>query len=162
LLIWETQPGILEALSSLVEAHTKGDPMHLLLWTNKSFRSLESGLSELGFTACHRIVGEMLRKLGYGLQADKKTLTVTPPHIDRDAQFEHINEGAKKAVAEGNPVISIDAKKKKEHIGNFKNAGKPYQPHKTPLEVLDHDFPSKDWGKPPRSACMISLKTKRL
>jgi hypothetical protein len=142
-LIWETQPGILEALSGLVEAHTKGDPMWLLLWTNKSFRNLEIGLLELGFTACHRVVGEMLRKLGYGLQTDKKTLTVTPSPIDRDAQFEHINDEAKKAVAEGNPVISIDAKKK-ENIGNFKNAGKTYQPHKTPIEALDHDFPLKE------------------
>jgi hypothetical protein len=121
-LIWETQPGILEALSQLVDAHTKGDPMRLLLWTNKSFRNLEMGLLALGFTACHRVIGGMLRKLGYGLQADKKTLTVTPSHADRYAQFEHINDEAKKAVTEDNPVISIDAKKK-ENIGNFKNAG---------------------------------------
>ena len=145
-LIWETQPGILEALSELVDAHTKGDPMRLLLWTNKSFRNLEIGLLELGFTACHRIVGEMLRKLGYGLQANKKTLTITPSHADRDAQFDHINDEAKKAAAESNPVISIDAKKK-ENIGNFKNAGQTYQPHKTPVEVLDHDFPIKELGK---------------
>jgi hypothetical protein len=144
--ILETQPGILEALSALLDAHTKGDPMRLLLWTNKSFRNLEIGLLGLGFTVCHRVVGEMLRKLGYGLQADKKTLTVTPSHIDRNAQFEHINDEAKKAIAEGNPVISIDAKKK-ENIGNFKNNGKTYQPHKTPIEVLDHDFPIKELGK---------------
>jgi hypothetical protein len=145
-LIWETQPGILEALSELVNPHTKGDPMRFLLWTNKSFRNLEIGLLGLGFTACHRVVGEMLRKLGYGLQADKKTLTVKPSHADRDAQFEHINAEAKQAVAEGNPVISIDAKKK-ENIGNFKNAGQTYQPHKTPIELLDHDFPTKELGK---------------
>jgi hypothetical protein len=145
-LIWEAQPGILEALSELVDTHTKGDPTRLLLWTNKSFRTLEIGLLGLGFTACHRVVGEMLRKLGYGLQADKKTLTATPSHTDRDAQYEHINGEAKKAVAEGNPVISIDAKKK-ENIGNFKNAGKTYQPTQTPIEVLDHDFPIKELGK---------------
>jgi hypothetical protein len=144
--IWETQPGILEALSELVEAHTKGDPTRLMMWTNKSFRNLKIGLLGLGFTVCHRVVGEMLRKLGYGSRADKKTLTVQPSHIDRNAQFEHINDEAKKAVAEGNPVISIDAKKK-ENIGNFKNNGKTYQPHKTPIEVLDHDFPIKELGK---------------
>jgi hypothetical protein len=145
-LIWETQPGILEALSELVDAHTKGDPMRFLLWTNKSFRNLEIGLSKLGFTVSHRVVGAMLRKLGYGLQADKKTLTITPPHADRDAQFEHINGEAKKVIGEGNPVISVDTKKK-ENIGNFKNAGKTYQPHKAPIEVLDHDFPIKELGK---------------
>jgi hypothetical protein len=142
----ETRPGILEALSGLAEARTKGDPMWLLLRTNKSFRGLEIGLLGLGFAVCHRVAGEMLRKRGYGLQADKKTLTLTPSHKDRDAQFEHINDGAKKAVAEGNPVISIDAKKK-ENTGSFKNAGQTYQPHKTPVEVLDHDFPLKELGK---------------
>jgi hypothetical protein len=145
-LIWETQPGILEALSRLVEARAKGDPVRLLLRTNKSFRSLEIGLLELGFTACRRVVGEMPRKLGYGLQADKKTLAVTPSRKDRGVQFEYINDEAKKAAAEGNPVISIDAKKK-ENIGNFKNAGQTYRPHKTPVEVLDHDFPIKELGK---------------
>jgi hypothetical protein len=74
--VWETQAGILEALSGLVAAHTKGAPMKLLLWTNKSLRNLETGLSELRFKVCYRIIGEMLLKLGYGLQGDKKTLTV--------------------------------------------------------------------------------------
>ena len=93
--------------------------MRFLLWTNKSFRTLEVGLLGLGFTACHRGVGGRLRKLGYVLQADKKTLTIAPSHVDRDAQFEHLDEEAKKAVAEGHPVLSMDAKKK-EHLGNFK------------------------------------------
>ena len=88
----------------------------------------------------------MLKMLGYGLQADKKTLTVTPSHPDRDKQFEHINSETSKALATGSPVISIDAKKK-ENIGNFKNTGQTYQPHKTPVEVLDHDFPIKELGK---------------
>jgi hypothetical protein len=88
----------------------------------------------------------LLKKLGYGLQADKKTLTVKPSHPDRDGQFEYINDETKKAHGAGNPVISIDAKKK-EKIGNFKNEGKTYQPHKTPIKVLDHDFPIEELGK---------------
>ena len=144
--IWETHPEILETLSNLVEAHTKGDPMRLLLWTNKSLRKLSLALLEKGFSANKDTVGQMLKMLGYGLQADKKTLTVKPSHPDRDTQFEHINSEAKKAVAAGNPVLSIDAKKK-ENIGNFKNNGRVYRLHKSPIEVLDHDFPIKELGK---------------
>ena len=144
--IEKTQPGILEALKILVDAHTKGDPMCELLHTNKSMKNLQKGLNAQGFKVSHRVVGELLKKLGYGLQADKKTLTVKPSHPDRNGQFEYINEEAKKAHGAGNPVVSIDAKKK-EKIGNFKNEGKTYQPYKTPIEVLDHDFPIKELGK---------------
>jgi hypothetical protein len=143
---WETCPEMLKELANLLEAHTKGDPMRLLLWTNKSLRNLSSALAEKGYPANKDTVGQMLRMLGYSLQADKKTLTIKPSHADRDAQFEHINNETKKDVAAGNPVLSIDAKKK-ENIGNFKNNGKTYQPHKTPTEVLDHDFPIKELGK---------------
>jgi hypothetical protein len=144
--IWETQPGIMEELEELVSVHTKGDPMVALLWTNKSLRSLEKGLIERGYTVCYRVVGEMLKVLGYGLQADKKTLTVKESHPDRDAQFEYINKRCVEANAKGIPVISIDAKKK-ENVGNFKNNGKTYQLHGNPIEVLDHDFPIKELGK---------------
>jgi hypothetical protein len=88
----------------------------------------------------------MLKQLGYGLQADKKTLTVTPSHADRDTQFEYIAQETSKSAAAGDPVISIDSKKK-ENLGNFKNNGKTYQKSKTPIEVLDHDFPIKELGK---------------
>ena len=144
--VWENTPEILDMLAELLEAHTKGDPMRLLLWTNKSLRNLSAALAEKGYAANKDTVGLMLKMLGYGLQADKKTLTVKPSHPDRDAQFEHINDEAQKAVSEGNPVLSIDAKKK-ENIGNFKNNGQTYQPHKTPIEVLDHDFPIPELGK---------------
>jgi hypothetical protein len=87
----------------------------------------------------------MLEMLGYGLQANKKTLAVKPSHKDRDAQFEYINQQSMRAVKEGNPVLFIDAKKK-ENIGNFKNSGRTYQPYKTPVEVLDHDFPLEELG----------------
>jgi hypothetical protein len=144
--IIETQPGILEKLEELVSAHTKGDPMRSLLYTNKSLKNLQKGLNESGYEVSHDTVGELLKKLGYGLQSDKKTLTVKPSHPDRNEQFEYINEEVTKASAAKNPVISIDAKKK-EKIGNFKNDGKTYQPHKTPIEVLDHDFPIPELGK---------------
>jgi len=144
--VWEDKPEMFDVLSELVEAHTKGDPMRLLLWTNKSLRKLSEALAEKGYFANKDTVGLMLRMLGYGLQADKKTMTVKPSHPDRDAQFEHINDETKKAVEEGNPVLSIDGKKK-ENIGNFKNSGQTYQPHKTPIEVLDHDFPLPELGK---------------
>jgi hypothetical protein len=144
--VWETQPGILCVLEELVSAHTKGDPMVMLLWTNKSLRNLEKGLIERGYRACYRVVGEMLKILGYGLQANKKTLSMTEPHADRDAQFEYINEQCKQANVRGVPVISIDAKKK-ENIGNFKNNGKTYEKHGNPIKVLDHDFPIKELGK---------------
>jgi hypothetical protein len=144
--VWELQPKILDELKDLVDAHTKGDPMRLLLYTNKSQRVLSNALKEKGYNASKNTVRKMLKMLGYGLQADKKTLTVKASPPDRNEQFEHINNEAKKALTEGNPIISIDAKKK-EKIGNFKNNGQTYQPHKTPIEVLDHDFPIKELGK---------------
>ena len=144
--IWKTCPEIMEELENLVSAHTKGDPMGPLLWTNKSMRNLEKGLFEKGYKVCYRVVGEMLKILGYGLQADKKTLTVKPSHPDRNKQFEYINKQCANANKKGVPVISIDAKKK-EKIGNFKNDGRTYQKHKKPIEVLDHDFPIEGLGK---------------
>jgi hypothetical protein len=140
------QPNILNALKDLIEPHTKGNPMRTNLWTNKSLRNLEKSLNEQGYKVSYRIVGVMLKQLGYGLQADKKTLTVEPSHPDRNKQFEYLNTQTLKAIAAGNPVLSIDAKKK-ENIGNFKNNGQTYQPHDVPVEVLDHDFPLEELGK---------------
>jgi hypothetical protein len=144
--VWETQSGILDALKGILEAHTKGDPMRMLLWTNKSLRNLACELETQGFKVSYRVVGDMLKMLGYSLQANKKTLTVTPSHSDRNAQFEYINTETKQANEQGNPVLSIDAKKK-ENIGNFKNNGSTYRQKGNPTEVLDHDFPIKELGK---------------
>ena len=144
--ILESSPGIVGVLLKLLEAHTKGDPKRSLLWTNKSLRTLSKALGEAGYPVSRETVSHLLKQLGYTLQGNKKRLTAQPPHHDRDAQFEHINDEAKKAAANGNPVLSIDAKKK-ENIGNFKNNGQTYQPHKTPIEVLDHDFPIAELGK---------------
>ncbi|MDR2699930.1 MAG: ISAzo13 family transposase [Nitrososphaerota archaeon] len=144
--IQNNQPNILSALKELVDPHTKGDPIQPMLWTNKSLRSLQKGLKEQGYNACYRVVGVMLKNLGYGLQADKKTLTVKPSHPDRNAQFEYLNTQTLKATSAGNPVLSIDAKKK-EKLGNFKNNGQTYQKSKSLLEVLDHDFPLEKLGR---------------
>ena len=144
--ISEKTPQIMIALEELVCSHTKGDPMCTLLWANKSLRNLAQGLKEKGYDVSHRVVGEMLKQLGYGLQADKKTLTVKPSHSDRDKQFEYIGSETSKSAAAGNPVLSVDSKKK-ENIGNFKNNGRTYQKEKTPIEVLDHDFPIAELGK---------------
>jgi hypothetical protein len=140
------QPTILNALKDLVEPHTKGDPMRTNLWTNKSMRNLKKSLNEQGYKVSYRIVGVMLKQLGYGLQADKKTLTLEPSHPDRNLQFEYLNTQTLKATAAGNPVLSIDSKKK-ENIGNFKNNGQTYQPQGMPVETLDHDFPIEALGK---------------
>jgi hypothetical protein len=144
--VWEKNPEAMDILTELVEAHTKGDPMRLLLWTNKSLRVLSEAMAIKGYKANKDTIGLMLKMIGYGLQANKKTLTAKPSHPDRDAQFEHINAEAKKAISAGAPVISIDAKKK-ENIGNFKNSGRTYQIKRTPTEVLDHDFPIPELGK---------------
>jgi hypothetical protein len=103
--VWQDHPEVLDILSSLLEAHTKGDPMRLLLWTNKSLRNLSMALAEKGYTANKDTVGQMLKMLGYGLQANKKALKTKPSHPDRNAQFEHINIQIEKAGKEGNPVI---------------------------------------------------------
>ena len=144
--VLEVQPGILLFLKDMVEPHTKGDPERSLLWTNKSLRTLETELAREGFKASHRAVGEMLKMLGYSLQANKKTLTAKASHEDRNAQFEYINSETLDANAAGNPVLSIDAKKK-ENIGNFKNNGKTYQLKGQPVNVLDHDFIIKELGR---------------
>ena len=135
-----------EVLEELVSAHTKGDPMSPLLWTNQSLRNLEEELKEKGYDVSHSLVGRMLKKMGYSLQANKKTLTVTESPVDRDAQFEYIGTVTQEAIQAGNPVLSVDAKKK-EKIGNFKNNGKTYEKTKTPQKVLDHDFPIAELGK---------------
>jgi hypothetical protein len=86
--VWETQAGILDTLEELVSVHTKDGPMTTLLRANKSLRNLEKELAEKGYKASYRVVGEMLKMLGYGLQGDKKTLAITKSHADHDAQFE--------------------------------------------------------------------------
>ena len=139
------QPGIKKALKNLVEAHTKGDPTALLIWTSKSVRNLSTALKGKGYTASHVLVSSMLKDMGYTLQADRKDITISTQHPDRNAQFEYINEQAKLFFLRGEPVLSIDAKKK-EKIGNFANNGREYHKKGEGPKVLDHDFPIPELG----------------
>ena len=139
-------PDILHELEILLEPYTKGDPMNPLKWSSKSMRALESALAEKGYKVSDTVIAEMLKKLDYSLQTNKKDLAIKPSHPDRDAQFEHINKTALEQMGAGQPVISIDAKKK-ENIGNFKNNGAEYGRKREPVKVLDHDFPIKELGK---------------
>jgi len=142
----ETSPGVKEALEALVSETTIGDPENPLCWTTKSLRNLEKELKIQGYPISHVKVGDLLKDLGYSLQLNQKALQVGEAHVDRDAQFEHINAKAKAFMEEGLPVISVDTKKK-ENIGNFKNNGSEYAPKGNPTAVLDHDFPILGLGK---------------
>ncbi|HKM05860.1 MAG TPA: ISAzo13 family transposase [Sphaerochaeta sp.] len=142
----ETSPGVREALEALVSGSTIGNPENPLCWTTKSLRNLEKELRGQGHPISHVKVGDLLKDLGYSLQLNQKALQVGEAHVDRDAQFEHINAKAKAFMEEGLPVISVDTKKK-ENIGNFKNNGAEYAPKGNPTAVLDHDFPILGLGK---------------
>jgi hypothetical protein len=135
----EEIPAILEALENLIAPGTRGDPMSPLRWTCKSTRQLADALAHQGFTASHRVIGEMLHHLGYSLQATVKTLE-GKQHPDRDAQFRYLNRVSGRFIAEGSLVISVDAKKK-ELVGQYANAGQEWGPAGEPEEVLTHDFP---------------------
>ena len=141
-----TQPGIKDAIERLVDPETYGDPTNPLRWTTKSLRNLQKELQAEGFTVGYDKVGDLLKELGYSLQQNQKMKQVGVESPDRDAQFKHINATAKEYITAGNPVISIDCKKK-ENIGNFKNNGAEYRPKKNPQAVLDHDFPLPELGK---------------
>jgi transposase len=136
---------LLDDLRSLVEPSTRGDPQAALLWTAKSLRKLAAGLRELGHQISHSVVGELLRSLGYSLQANRKTRE-GGNHPDRDAQFTYINEQVKAALATGEPAVSVDTKKK-ELVGDFKNAGREWRPKGSPEPVRVHDFLIKQLGR---------------
>jgi transposase len=136
----EKDPQVLTALEDLVAPATKGDPMRKILWTDKSTRTLSAALSELGFTISHRLVRDLLLFLGFSLKANKKNIEGIS-HPDRNAQFEHINQTCKIFEDKGNPIISVDCKKK-ELIGNFKNNGKEWQPKGQNTIVNVYDFKS--------------------
>ena len=107
----ETQPGLLEALSELVQSSIRGDPEAALLWVSNSQRHLSAALAALGFTAGQKLVGRLLHRLGFSLQANSKTREGAS-HPDRNAQFEHINAHVAAFQAAGEPAISVDTKKK--------------------------------------------------
>ena len=141
----ETQPGILEVLNELVQSSIRGDPEAPLLWTSKSQSRLSAALAELGFIAGQKLVGRLLKRLGFSLQANAKTREGTS-HPDRNAQFEHINTEVKAFQAAGEPAISVDTKKK-ELVGDFKNGGRELRPKGQPEPVRVHDFVIPELGK---------------
>ena len=141
----ETQPELLAALDHHVEPASRGDPESPLRWTCKSLRQLQAELQGQGFDVSHRVIGDLLREAGYSLQANGKTREGNQ-HPDRNAQFESIAAAVKSAVRRKQPVISVDTKKK-ELIGNYKNAGRTWEPKGQPIEVTVHDFPDKQLGK---------------
>lgn len=134
-----TQPGIQEALNDLIAPETRGDPMSALRWTTKSLTQLSAGLSAQGFQVGRTTVARLLRQAGYRLRAVFKTREGAQ-HPDRDAQFAYINALASEFLAAGDPVASIDTKKK-ELVGQYANKGREWQPTGCPVEVNGHDFP---------------------
>jgi hypothetical protein len=131
-------PTLVTDLESLVDPATRGDPMQPLLWTSRSLRNLVRDLAKKGHKVCPTVVGDLLRSMGYRLQANRKTREGSK-HIDREAQFQYINTQAKAFLAASEPVISVDTKKK-ELVGNFKNNGREWRPKDTPELVNVHDF----------------------
>ena len=164
-----TDPSLLADLKELVEPTARGDrgrsllrpEMAPLLWTSKSLRTLAAGLCDLGHRICHNVVADLLRDMGYSLQANRKTLEGTS-HPDRDAQFGYLNAAVKAALAAGEPWafspracpvgISVDTKKK-ELVGDFKNGGREYRPKGQPEPVRVHDFLSPELGRAAPGAC---------
>jgi transposase len=141
----ELDPGLRPALLALVEPDERGDPMSPLRWTVKSTRQLAAELIRQGHRISADTVGDLLREEGFSLQANAKTLEGRQ-HPDRDAQFRYLNELAREHRDSGQPVISVDTKKK-ELVGQFKNGGRQWRPAGTPAEVDVHDFPDKELGK---------------
>jgi transposase len=140
-----SDPELLDELRRLVRDDTRGDPERVLSWTAKSVRNLADELTGRGHPVGFRTVPKLLRGLGYSLQSARKTLE-GKQHPDRDAQFCHINEKVSQAIAAGQPAVSIDTKKK-ELVGEFKNAGREWHPKGQAPRVNTYDFPSLASGK---------------
>jgi hypothetical protein len=138
-------PELLDRLDSLIEPGTRGDPESPLRWTTKSTRKLARELTAMGHDISHSVVAKMLRSAGFSLQGTRKTLEGAQ-HPDRDAQFRYINSRAQEFLAAGEPVISVDTKKR-ELVGRFTQAGREWQPSGDPEQVSTYDFPSLAEGK---------------
>ncbi|GLW13204.1 hypothetical protein Misp01_83320 [Microtetraspora sp. NBRC 13810] len=134
----EHDPGLVPALLALVEPDERGDPDSPLRWTTKSLRHLADELTRQGYTISAPTVGALLRRNGFSLQGTRKTLEGTQ-HPDRDAQFRYINKQVKQHQAAGEPVISVDTKKR-EQLGLLPNAGREWRPKGDPVQVVDHSF----------------------
>jgi len=141
----EENPEILAILKDIMDETTAGDPMSLLKWTSKSTYQIRDQIKKLGYPISEDTVGRRLKEMDYSLQANVKTWEGVS-HKDRDSQFRYINDIAKKFIDEGNPVISVDTKKR-ELIGNFKNSGRKWRQKDSPKKVNVYDFPSLSKGK---------------
>jgi Rhodopirellula transposase DDE domain len=139
------QPGLKGALDALAEPTSRGDPESPLRWICKGVRRLAAALKKQGFRVGRQKVSELLGELGYSLQGNRKTQE-GGTHPDRDAQFRHISRRTKALLKVGDPVISVDTKKK-ELVGKYKNGGREWHRQKKPTEVKVHDFVDKDLGR---------------
>ncbi|MGH9626255.1 MAG: ISAzo13 family transposase [Bryobacteraceae bacterium] len=139
------QPQLRKELEDLIDPETRGDPMSPLRWTCKSTRTLAAELRRQGFQVGSNTVGKLLRSAGYSLQANRKTIE-GKQHPDRDAQFQHIHRRVRALQKVGQPVISVDTKKK-EPLGKMKNPGRTYRRKGDPQKVKTHDFPDPKLGK---------------
>jgi transposase len=142
----EKNPKIVEEIENIVSGCTFGNPENPLAYTTKSTRKIKLLLNEKDYEIGHNVVGDILKELGYSLQLNQKMLQVGEKHPDRNIQFEFIKNKTKRFLLSCDPVISIDSKKK-ELVGNFKNNGQTYTKKKSPIKVLDHDFPLEELGK---------------
>jgi len=143
----EHYPDLPAWIEEIVADSTYGNPENPLTWTTKSLRKIQDLiLGNHSIYVAVNVIIRHLKELGYSLQGNQKMLQVGAEHPDRNAQFEYINEKTKDFISDGQPVISVDTKKK-ENIGNFKNNGQEYRKNKDPRKVLDHDFPIEDLGK---------------
>lgn len=141
----EINSKLVAALESIVSPHTMGDPMKVLLWTNKSLRTIAKALNDKGFVISYVTVGDILKSMGFSLQVNKKT-EEGGKDPDRNIQFEYINETSLLFMEDNQPVISVDCKKK-ELIGNYKNAGSEWLPKGEAPTVNVYDFIDKELGK---------------
>jgi Rhodopirellula transposase DDE domain len=147
----DTDPTLLRDLDRLIDPHTRGDPESPLRWTCKSTYQLAEALQQRGHRVSQRTVYALLDDLDYSLQANRKT-EEGADHADRDAQFHYIYRQVRRAQADGQPVISVDAKKK-EPVGNYGNSGEEWEPRGQPRRVRTHDFPDDEQG----SACLYGI-----
>ena len=142
----EKQVGLTEFIEKTVEGSSYGTPDKVLFWTTLSLREIAQLAQNSGFQVSHTAVGQILEQLGYSKQCNQKMLQVGLAHANRDEQFRFIEAEVKTFLEQGDPIISVDCKKK-ENIGNFKNNGKEYRHQKDARKVLDHDFPIRELGK---------------
>ena len=140
--ITQSDPELVQTLEGLIDEQTRGDPESALRWICKSTRAIAQELAEQDHPISHVKVAQVLHSLDYSLQSNRKT-EEGADHPDRDAQFRHINLTVKRCLRQGQPVISVDTKKK-ELIGNYHNAGQQWRASKAPLRVQGHDFPGPD------------------